>query len=209
MSAPIRTEQQRAIDRTEIAKLLRRGHTVGQIAEQLPHISYSQVRYDIKQFMAELAEERAEQAPSVLAAKLQEIAEIKREAWAEWEISKLPVTRYTKDGDAYEVREPQERYLRLIYDCVVKECELQGVRIPAMKEASEANPTEGLLEFMLPIVTEALKMLGAQATGPQIVTSVVQQLRDKAEANTGTAPPVEQDGEGSLEDYLNNPPEGS
>lgn len=216
MAAPTRTADQREFDKAQIAALMRRGTPRRAIIRTFterspeagngPPVSYNQVLYDIKQVMGELAAEREADNAAILAVALEEIREVKQEAWQEWEASKQPVTRYTKDGDAYEVREPQERYLRLIYDCVVKECELQGVKIPPPKD-DQASGFEGLLEVIGPVVTEVVLSMQQRATppeeaGPRIVSSVVQQLRDQAAHNTGTAPELPVDQQGSLEDYL-------
>lgn len=83
-----RTNEQRELDKAKIPSMLRRGLTPQMIAEELG-ISYAMVKRDWKVVLTELREQRDEDTEALVQAKLQEYAEVKREAWEAWERSKL------------------------------------------------------------------------------------------------------------------------
>jgi hypothetical protein len=133
--APKRTPAQRILDRQEIAKLLRRGWTQQEIGDKLG-IHRTMVQHDWKIVVRELVTAQTRDAEHLVAIKLAEIREVKKEAYEAWERSK-------KDGqkDVVTINEagvkktskskwgrlPEEAYLGIIVSCLEKEIQLTGL----------------------------------------------------------------------------------
>jgi hypothetical protein len=91
-----RTPHQRTLNRAELPKLLRRGYTYQMIAEQFG-INVAQVASDWEIIVKEVMLERNEETKQLVAKKLEELAEVKREAWRMWELSKAPFKKRSKE----------------------------------------------------------------------------------------------------------------
>jgi hypothetical protein len=88
VSGPKRTEDQRTLDRIETVRLMRRGWTRTAIAER-HGVHPSTISWDFKAILRELNESRDRDIDELVAVKLEELGELKREAWSAWERSKL------------------------------------------------------------------------------------------------------------------------
>lgn len=91
-----RTAVQREVQRDQMMKLLIRGWTKSQIAEEFG-VHKSQISYDYKVILKEVIEDREGTAEEHIAFKLREYAELKREAWEAWERSKLDQCSETRE----------------------------------------------------------------------------------------------------------------
>lgn len=148
MTGPKRTPEQRELDLARMVKLLRRGLSKTQIAEQLG-VSRGQIVYDWKQVLARLQADRDKDAKATVAAKLEEYREVKAEAWAAWERSKEdkerrtaetvtetsgggepPGQSRTKAVKQIEGRLPDHDYLNTVLKCLEAERELEGLDPP-------------------------------------------------------------------------------
>lgn len=141
-----RSPTQRELDRAELVKMVRRGWTQAAIAQRLG-VTPKQVQVDWQIVVKEMRESRDEDALVHIAIKLEEYAEIKREAWEAWEASKearqkIMLERYGKKpskngkkGDkggmkitkTKEGRLPGSEYMRIILDCIKAERELMAL----------------------------------------------------------------------------------
>lgn len=83
-----RTPQQLELQRAEMLSLIRRGYTQLSIAAKYG-LSPQQVSYDYKIVIKQVMADKNKDAEALVAMKLAECEEIKREAWAAWERSKL------------------------------------------------------------------------------------------------------------------------
>ena len=136
--APKRTPEALKLDRAETVQLLRRGWTKTAIAEKLG-VHQTQISYDWKCILKEVMEARDKDLEELIAIKLEEYGEIKREAWAAWEQSKKDRQRLMNEattnhfGESNKQSETIERgnwsseYLRTIINCLAAERELQGL----------------------------------------------------------------------------------
>ncbi len=134
-----RSNPQRQLDRIEMVKLMRRGWTQVQIAEKMG-LSVTTITHDWKVVIREVAETRNKCVEELVAMKLEEYAEIKREAWKQWEESKKDYQRrvletYTKADGTMTMKESEtlqgqcgdSSYLSIILQCVNAERELLGI----------------------------------------------------------------------------------
>lgn len=173
---PSRSKYQVAQDRAHILQLLRRGYGVEQIAEHLglpEKVVLQDYRYAIKQ----VAKNQLEDAKELVAAKMLEYAEIKKEAWDAWERSKGDRERKTDEESGYleeednegyedsqgkippkafkkrtqmkEGRLPSNEYLRTILDCIKAERELLGIN-PAQEINVHSSSIWAMLSGQLP-----------------------------------------------------------
>lgn len=136
-----RTDVQRELDRAEMMKMLARGATRRQVAEKLG-VSVEQVGHDYRIVMRELAGEVAEDVQVIRQVKLEELAEMKREAWQAWEKSKEQKVRVTRStfenerGIREQVTEQRDgscgdpRFLAVLDRVITAERELLGLNPP-------------------------------------------------------------------------------
>jgi hypothetical protein len=125
--------------RKEIMRLMRRGWTQDMIAEQLG-IAQETVSKDYRMILKEWHAQRTEMVEEEVTAKLAEYLEIRTEAWAAWERSKIDAEKVVNaDGPGYstetktrEGRIPANEYLRTVLNCLQAERELLG--LDAVKE---------------------------------------------------------------------------
>lgn len=97
---PKRTNDQLILDRAETVSLLRRGWTKTAIATKLG-VHPTQISYDWKKILKELVAARDSDLEELIAIKLEEYAEIKREAWEAWERSKRERNRRVLESSTY------------------------------------------------------------------------------------------------------------
>lgn len=91
-----RNRAQLLLDRVELARLMRRGWTQEQIAQRFG-ISVSQVQRDWKVIVKRLQEQMLLDAKEHAARLVEELAEVKREAWCAWDKSKQDATRKVEE----------------------------------------------------------------------------------------------------------------
>jgi hypothetical protein len=89
-TAPKRSKEKRLLDRAEMVHLLREGCSKGAIAAKLG-VHATQISYDWKIVVKELAGSRDRDLDELIAIKLEEYGHLKREAWAAWHQSKVEV----------------------------------------------------------------------------------------------------------------------
>lgn len=137
---PKRSDIQRKLDRAEMMKLLRRGWSKTQIAEKLG-VHQTMISYDYKLVMKEVIANQTKDALFLRAKALEELAEVKKEAWIGWDKSKelhrkKVIEEYdkgddspmsTKTVDTTEGSLPGSHYLNIILNCIAKEAELTGI----------------------------------------------------------------------------------
>ena len=117
-----------------MVKLVRRGYTQGQIAQEFG-VTQQQVSHDWQLIMVDLAKERSADARVVIDRKLNELAEVKRQAWLAYDKSMTPRLKHieeesnrgTKLTKHVEQGLPIDRYLTIILDCIREECRLHGL----------------------------------------------------------------------------------
>lgn len=91
---PQRSLAERLADRVVIMKMLRRGATKQEICRKLG-LNWGRVHHDWKVLLKDLSEQRAKDIEYHRAALLEQLAEIKKEAWDAWESSKQDAVRET------------------------------------------------------------------------------------------------------------------
>jgi hypothetical protein len=154
-----RTPMQKEIDRTELARLLRRGYSLAEAAKQLG-LNAGIVERDWIRMLKDLRNRRANDAQEKVDVILEEYAEIKKEAWDAWDKSKKPFQKVMKeqttsgkkhlsvDSDGDEIVDKNNpdtmervqttvewqcgdpRFLQVVANCLEAERELQGLNPP-------------------------------------------------------------------------------
>lgn len=89
-----RSVEQREQDRTILSQLMRRGYTRQQAAEKLG-ITLAAIDTDWKVLMRRMRKGMDKDVEALVGAKLEEYAEVKREAWEAWEASKQQIVTRT------------------------------------------------------------------------------------------------------------------
>jgi RecJ-like exonuclease len=87
-----RPAESKAIDLAQLPRLIRRGWTKQMIAEKFK-LSTAQVQIDVQLVLQELRVARDKDMEALVMAKMEELAEVKREAWLMWEATKKPVKK--------------------------------------------------------------------------------------------------------------------
>lgn len=135
---PKRSDLERKIDRKEMVRLMMKGWTQRMIAEQLG-VSQGQISFDFRMVLKEINQHTTADAKEWVSLKLEEYAEIKREAWAEWERSKKDLERITNEsfgsdkGDGWKEAKVREGrlaangYLSTVLECLKAERDLLGL----------------------------------------------------------------------------------
>lgn len=134
-----RTPETRLEDMAKMMRLLRRGYSKTEIAEELG-VCHTQVSYDLKVVIKQVREDTTEDTKEHIAVKLAEYREIKREAWAAWERSKEDARKATEERylsgsgrrsrrrvSSKEGRLAANEYLRTILSCLEAERELMSL----------------------------------------------------------------------------------
>lgn len=146
------------MDRAKTMSMLARGYTRRQIAEELG-VCYSQIGHDYLAAMREMAAEEREDCKIVRDVKLEEYAEVKREAWAAWEKSKQQKVRMvrttftTATGDKETVTEQRDgscgdpRFLAIIDKVLQAERELLGLNAPTEVKADVKSQTTYAIDW--------------------------------------------------------------
>lgn len=209
MARQVRTKHQREVNRTDMVAMMRRGATQGEIAEQFG-VCRQQISADWKNVVADLHEARREDTEYLLTKKLMELAEVKGEAWQQWDAGKQPTT----DAEGNErPGKPDDKWLRIVLQCIESECDLEGVAMPKQKLL---DPTDvkfdpaKYLEFALPQLKIALEMIAQKRRQEQLpsVGGTVVQAPEAVplEDQSGSAPPAV---EFNLEEWLKARENGS
>ena len=143
MSRPKRTREQREIDLAEMPGLLRRGWTKARCAQKFG-VSAAQVTQDWKEVQRRLDDVRNKDANALRFKSMEEIGEVKLEAWQAWEKSKEDAKSRSvttedfigQDGapyqkvkvvEAVEGRIPANQYLQTILSCIEQERKIEGI----------------------------------------------------------------------------------
>jgi hypothetical protein len=133
---------QREYDRAELAKWMRRGATQAWIAERLG-VSTQTIHLDWRILVTQMRQFRDTDVEAAIAIKLEEYAEIKREAWEAWEKSKVEWHKTVEDSYTRADGSPggkittttedcvgDSRFLQIIMSCLAAERELQALDPP-------------------------------------------------------------------------------
>lgn len=120
----------------EIVTLIGRGWTQEMIALKLG-ISQQQVSLDYRRVL-QAAKSNLPPADETVAAKLLELANLKRAAWEEWERSKEPGLEITTSENDFGTTTTEKRkgqcgdskYLQVVADCIKQERSLRGLDAP-------------------------------------------------------------------------------
>lgn len=89
---PKRTKCKRVLDRANMIRMLSRGYTQAQVAEELK-LHQTQISHDFRILMKELMAAEEEVRGEMVWKKKIEYAALKKEAWEAWEASKLAQTK--------------------------------------------------------------------------------------------------------------------
>jgi len=139
---PARTPEQKLLDLGKIAALVRRGYSQTAVADALG-MSVNQVQLDWRLLVQQTRVAQKEDVKAKISLMLEQLSEIKMEAWKSWELSKNPLQRRTTRGragyvdeegnpivettDVEEGQTGDPRFLRVVMDAMAKEAELQGL----------------------------------------------------------------------------------
>lgn len=141
-----RTREQKEIDKFEMIRLLRRGWSRSMIAERFG-VEVKLIDKDWSEVVRDLKKDRDEDIANLIAIKLQEYAEVKREAWDAWDKSKQDavqnsteqtqdqvqpdprvkpdvVAQKVKKGKVTKRQSGDPRFLEKIINCLAAEREL-------------------------------------------------------------------------------------
>lgn len=134
-----RTDLQKQLDRDKLVKLMRRGWSIEMVAEELG-LSLNQATTDYHAVIRDFVAQREAPSEQLISLKMEEYAEIKREAWLAWEKSKNKIekeafeTITNPDGSVREIakkylegRLPGSEYLTIILQCLKAEREMLGL----------------------------------------------------------------------------------
>lgn len=133
-----RTDAQREVDKLSIMRMIKRGMTQAEIAEEIG-VHRTQVTYDLRIIFGELAEHRHKITEEIVAARELQYSELLKEAWNAWDRSKEPaVTEVDESTDTkgghkdktqrttkYQVGDP--KFLQIIAQCYDKLNQIQGL----------------------------------------------------------------------------------
>lgn len=127
------------MDRAEMVTLVRRGWSQGMLAEKFG-VSQPIISVELKAIYRKFAVRQDEDTEALINMKLDELAEVKREAWMAWERSKEDIQRETEEETKSAVRGlsskvakmregrlPAAQYLSIICDCIKQERELKAL----------------------------------------------------------------------------------
>lgn len=148
--APKRNGPQREADLEIIRGLYVRGHTYREIAAKVTELrdyslSYQTIKNDVDEILSRWRETLVESIDKLKADELAKINEVERQAWAEWERSKLDTSRHEEgsndktgcfEKDITEGRLGDPRYLEIIGKCVQKRCDILGLDAPKRSEVT-------------------------------------------------------------------------
>jgi hypothetical protein len=146
----IRSRFQIDMDRVKIIQMMRRGMTTSQIAEKMK-VPINQVRYDYQQAMKRVRKDHVKDVKSLVALKLAEYSELKREAWEAWERSKedakIHVEEESENGlgtrnktmDRSEGQVGDNSFLKTVASCLQAERELLGLNAPKKHNVKSEN----------------------------------------------------------------------
>jgi len=151
VAAPKRTPTEREEALAEVAKWDRRGYSVRAIAAKMG-VSHVQVVYDLKIVKQRYRDTVLEERAALVAQKIEQLREVRQEAWNAWEASKENCERQVKEKiseslDAHgnptaetlqrmkavittEGRLPSNEYLTTILRTFEEEADLQGLYAP-------------------------------------------------------------------------------
>jgi hypothetical protein len=161
-TGPTRTQGQRQVDKILMLQLIRRGWSKQRIAGRLG-VDPSEITYDFKQVLKELAKIHNIDSHLLRAKAMAELEELKVEAMEAWEKSKLPgekeiVTEIeTEHGVRTNVtrvkqgRLPQDSYLKLVRDCIGDERELQALDPPKKMVVGHTIAWDDLIAVPTPV----------------------------------------------------------
>lgn len=172
----------RILVRSDIAKLMRRSWSISDIANKLKMTEY-EIQKEWKVIVKQVRQDQDEDVKGKVALVLEELREIKREAWESWERSKLDfIRKLDEDSDSSkfsrrksattrETKNPGNEYLKTIIQCIDKECELQALN-PAKQIDLKQTINWDILSLGLPegdvpdVVEEEIRriMLGYGST---------------------------------------------
>lgn len=160
MARPKRTTAQREQDLAELLRLLRRGWTQRQAAERLG-VAPSQIAYDWKVLLKRLQVEQMGDTEALRNQKVEQLLEVRREAWEAWERSKQDRERRTaetitetegggqpagqtrtKAVKQVEGRLPEDAYLRTVIMTIQEEAKLDGCAAPLKIAPTTPDGTE-------------------------------------------------------------------
>lgn len=124
-----------------VATLYRRGHSIAQIAE-MENVCYQQARMDVQQIRKRFTKSLIKDYDSMVQEKIMHIREVMREAWEQWDRSKLDEETVasqnmasqfgnaTKESLSRKGRTGDVGYLNLILRCIESERVLLGLDKP-------------------------------------------------------------------------------
>jgi transposase-like protein len=191
-TGPTRKPIQRLTDKAEMVKLLRRGWTKTAIAEKLG-VHRTQVVHDWKQILEDLVETRDQEVNQLVVLKLEELGEVKREAWDAWERSKLDREKTVREdwesdsgsGSTKEIktREGQvgeARYLDTVLKCIAAERELLGLN---PKKSMEITGTVINWDSLVSTVQVSVET----GTVPDLIEEQIRQLMEEGREEEGVS----------------------
>lgn len=132
-----------------MAALIRRGWTSSMLSARFG-LTFSQVKADCDLLLGRLADDVRECSKELVALKLAEYAELKKESWEAWEKSKLdavkkthetsmsPLGKRIRNGRYSEQRVGDPQHLRTILSCLEAERQLLSIN-PATRVNVEGN----------------------------------------------------------------------
>jgi hypothetical protein len=174
-----RTKAQIDLDRVEMIPMIRRGMTYDMIAEVISSkypftLSAKQIAYDWMMVMREQVSVRKQSSSAELVeAKRQELAEMKKEAWSAYEMSKRNAIMRNglMDGDEEDaptkITLPSNEFMNTLLKIVDRELILDGLDAPSKKSVEVVNEDRKheatqFLDAMLPLIKKAQELSGVQ-----------------------------------------------
>ncbi len=164
-----RSVQQKELDAVTMISLFRRGWTAREIGTKLG-VSREQINQDFKRVMRASIEERGRDVELIRTVKLEELAEVKREAWKAWDRSQMDAQRLTEEEalrkvetDGGEGGEPKN-----------------GKRKSGRVQPSGPQTTEGRLKFEL-LKVRQVKVTEGQTGDPRYLDIIERCIRKESE----------------------------
>jgi hypothetical protein len=160
---PRRSKTEREADRAEAARLDRKGYTVTAIA-RIIGVSKQQISYDLKRIRERHLKSCLEERSAKVAEKLEELRDIRVEAWQAWEESLGNIADGLAERILAQIRVKVER-------CSKLKDRIDPALLDGIKVEVSGKPNTECLRIILACVQQERELLALDSVGKMDVAS--------------------------------------
>jgi predicted transcriptional regulator len=154
---PRRTKTEREADRAEAARLDRKGYTVTAIAKMIG-VSKQQISYDLKRIRERHLKSCLEERAAKVAEKLEELRDIRVEAWQAWEQSLGNIADELAERILAQIRAKVER-------CGKLKDQINSALLDGIKVEVTGKPNTECLRIILACIRQERELLALDSVG--------------------------------------------